>query len=99
MDIEHFFSTGLYAKEARFKAGHKDCKHAHSYDHLSILAAGTVVVTIDGYKYQYTGPCCMEVKAGKQHEVEALTDAVWYCIHATSCTDATVIDEVLIAQD
>lgn len=35
--------------------------------------------------------------AGKHHGVKSLTDVVWYCIHATDCTDETEIDEVLIA--
>ena len=35
--------------------------------------------------------------AGKHHGVKSLTDVVWYCIHATDCTDEDEIDEVLIA--
>jgi hypothetical protein len=26
-----------------------------------------------------------------------LTDVIWYCIHATDCTDETEVDEVVIA--
>jgi quercetin dioxygenase-like cupin family protein len=83
--IEVFhFSTGLVAKEYHLPVGFHHEKHTHGYDHLSILAQGTVIVTTNGVKQEYTGPCCLEIKASEEHAVEALTDTVWYCIHATA---------------
>jgi len=37
------------------------------------------------------------IAAGKHHGVKSPTDGVWYCIHATNCTDTENIDEVIIA--
>jgi enolase len=38
----------------------------------------------------------LTIAAGKHHGVKSLTDVVWYCVHATDCTDEDEIDEVLI---
>jgi hypothetical protein len=38
----------------------------------------------------------LTIAADKHHGVKSLTDVVWYCVHATDCTDEDAIDEVLI---
>jgi hypothetical protein len=38
----------------------------------------------------------LTIEADKHHGVKSLTDVVWYCIHATECTDLDEVDEVLI---
>ena len=52
-DIFHHFADGLYAKEAFVKAGLSILKHTHPFNHLSILAQGTVKVTIDDKSLLY----------------------------------------------
>lgn len=98
-DITHHFAGGVYAKETRIPVGVKLTQHKHAFDHLSILAAGRVVVAVDGQRKTFDGPACIEIKAGKEHEVTALTDAVWFCVHATAETDAEKIDHELIAHE
>lgn len=95
--IHHHFGGGVYAKETIVPAGMILVQHKHTHDHLSILASGTVEVVVDGERREVSGPACLTIHAGKHHGVKALTDAVWYCIHATDCTDADEVDEVLIA--
>jgi quercetin dioxygenase-like cupin family protein len=94
--IEHFFSAGVYAKEARIPAGNILVQHKHKFDHLSILASGSIELIVDGVKSTVHAPACLTIEANKHHGVKSLTDVVWYCIHATECTDANEIDEVLI---
>ena len=94
--IEHFFSAGVYAKEARIPAGNILVQHKHKFDHLSILASGSVELIVDGVKSIIHAPACLTIEANKHHGVKSLTDVVWYCIHATECTDINEIDEVLI---
>lgn len=96
-DITHHFGGGVYAKESAIKAGSILVQHKHAFDHLSILAKGTVEVSVDGNSFELTGPACLTIKANKHHGVKALTDVVWYCVHATDCTDPDHIDETLIA--
>lgn len=99
VSIEHHFGGGVYAKEARIPAGRVLTQHRHKFDHLSILATGTVRVTVDGVAREVTGPACLTIAAGKMHEVAALTDAVWFCVHATDCADAEHVDHELVAAE
>jgi len=94
--IHHHFSSGVYAKETRIPAGYVLVQHAHKHDHLSILASGSVELVVDGVKSVVEAPACLTIAADKHHGVKSLTDVVWYCVHATDCTDEDDIDEVLI---
>jgi mannose-6-phosphate isomerase-like protein (cupin superfamily) len=94
--IHHHFSAGVYAKETRIPAGYVLVQHAHKHDHLSILASGSVEMVVDGVKSVVEAPACLTIAAGKHHGIKSLTDVVWYCVHATDCTDEDEIDEVLI---
>jgi quercetin dioxygenase-like cupin family protein len=95
--INHHFSAGVYAKETLIPAGQVLVQHKHKFDHLSILASGSIELMVDGEKRIVHAPACLTIEADKHHGVKSLTDVVWYCIHATDCTDTDEIDEVLIA--
>jgi quercetin dioxygenase-like cupin family protein len=71
-------------------------QHKHKFDHLSILASGSIELMVDGERKIIHAPACLTIEADKHHGVKSLTDVVWYCIHATECTDADEVDEVLI---
>ncbi|MNY66218.1 hypothetical protein D3C86_2036040 [compost metagenome] len=76
-------------------------KHTHDYDHMSVLAKGSVVVKTtppggDWYKRVYNAPAYILIPAGVEHEIYAGTDVVWYCTHVTDETDPTKIDDALI---
>ena len=94
--ISHHFSAGVYAKETRIPAGHVLVQHKHKFSHLSILASGSIELMADGERKIIHAPACLTIEADKHHGVKSLTDVVWYCIHATECTDIDEIDEVLI---
>lgn len=93
--LAHHFSSGVYAKETHIPAGLKISQHKHSFDHMSLLASGSVIVRADGWVESYTAPAVIDMKADTAHEVEAITDVVWFCIHATNVTDPEKIDMVL----
>ena len=94
--ISHRFSDGLYAKESSFEAGTAILKHTHAFSHLSILAKGKVAVMKGDEVEVIEAPACVEIKAGLTHGVKALTDCVWFCIHATDEKDSSKVDEILI---
>jgi len=94
----HHFAAGVYAKEAFVPAGYEVSKHTHAYSHLSILASGKAMVVAGDVGTVYTGPACIEIKAGIAHHITAITDVVWFCIHATDETDVEKVDEVLITK-
>ena len=97
--IHHHFSSGVYAKETRIPAGFVLVQHVHKHDHLSILASGSVEMAVDGVKSIIHAPACLTIAAGKHHGIKSITDVVWYCVHATDCTDENDVDEVLIEPD
>jgi mannose-6-phosphate isomerase-like protein (cupin superfamily) len=96
--VVHHFAGGLYCKETHIPAGVKLMQHKHSFDHLSVLAKGRALVTVDGMSTEYAEGSFLTIVAGKVHEVTALTDVVWGCLHASSCTDPEEIDHELIAK-
>lgn len=98
LKIKHFFSGREYAKEMHLPAGYYAETHSHNFDHLSILARGEVLVTIDGVARPYAGPTCITIPAGAVHRIDALTDSVWFCVHATDETDPEKVDQVLIKE-
>ena len=96
MDLVHHFSDGLYAKQMIIPADTMILKHTHSFSHLSILASGKVAVMRGDEVDVIEAPACIEIKAGLVHGVKALTDCVWFCVHATDEKDASKVDNVLI---
>ena len=94
--IKHHFLPGLYLREARLLAGARIQMHRHKYDHMSVLASGSVEIQIAGLTKRLDAPAFIMVRAGESHVVKALTDVLWYCEHVTDETDAAKIDQVLI---
>jgi len=97
--IRHHFFPGMYAKEVRIPEGYVLVSHKHLFDHLSILASGSIMLGVDGKRTLHKGPAALNIVAGQNHEVHALTDVVWFCIHATDETDVDKVDEILIVKD
>ena len=102
--IRHHFigqqdRMGVYAKELSIPKGFVLVSHRHLYDHLSILASGTISLTYGNETITMTGPAALTILAGLEHTIEAITDAVWFCIHPTDETDAGKIDETLIEKE
>ncbi|MEJ8813384.1 hypothetical protein WKW77_20015 [Variovorax ureilyticus] len=86
LPITHHFGGGVYSKETRIPAGMIVVQHKHEYDHLSILASGTVELLVDGVRSELTGPACLTIKAGK-HGGNGLTiNGVAYAIPAAGVT-------------
>jgi quercetin dioxygenase-like cupin family protein len=99
LGIKHHFSSGVYAKEMHVPAGYTVGSHAHEFDHLSMLAKGEVVVKTDNGEAHYIAPTMITINKNTHHEIHALKDTVWFCIHATEETDPSKVDEVLIMKE
>ena len=97
--IKNHFSDGLYAKHMVIPKGFTANQHKHTYSHLSILAKGRVIVRTESYNQEYIAPACIEIKAEIYHQIEALDDSVWFCIHATDEADAEAAEEILISKE
>lgn len=96
----HHFSDGLYAKEIHVPEGMMVAQHKHTFSHLSVLAKGKVVVVVEGEEPKVvTAPACLDIRANTIHGIKALTDVVWFCIHATDEKDPSKVDEVIVKKE
>ena len=76
--------ANLYSRMMHFaKAGDIEHGHTHQFDHLTLLAAGSLRVTVEGKTTDFRAPHMIYLRADKNHELVALEDnTVAYCIHA-----------------
>lgn len=90
--IRHHFTEGVYAKEMHLPAGHAARSHKHVFDHISMLSEGVAVVEVDGVATEYSAPAFILIKAHAEHQITAIKDLTWFCVHQTSETDPDKID-------
>jgi len=81
--------ANLFSRQMHFKkAGDIEHGHTHQFDHLTLLAAGRLQVTVDGRVSMFSAPQMIYIKKDKMHELVALEDnTVAYCIHALRLGD------------
>ena len=91
-DTVHHFGGGVYAKEMRMPADYILLHHRHKFDHLSVLASGSIELIVNGERKVIHAPACLTITSNVHHGARTLTDVVWYCIHATESTDVDEID-------
>lgn len=77
-------AANLWIRQMHFmNKGDKNEGHTHNFDHLTLLAHGSVRVHVDGETTDYTAPHMIFITKGKSHFIEALEDGtVAYCVHA-----------------
>jgi hypothetical protein len=70
--------------------------HAHAYDHVTLLAYGSMLVVAgDAVLGEFIGPVGILIRAGVKHTMTTLTPGVVFaCIHALHGTDDVEIDEL-----
>jgi hypothetical protein len=92
--------SNLWSKQMNFlKAGSKEQGHSHLFDHLTLLAAGSLKVTVEGVSTEFKAPHMIYIKAGKVHELVALEDnTVAYCIHALRDDEGILLDPSMIPE-
>lgn len=62
--------------------GDKELGHTHPFDHITLLAKGSVQITVCGKKSSFQAPKMIFIKAEEMHELVALEDnTVAFCIH------------------
>lgn len=83
-DIKIGCVSNVYCRMMHFvNKGDIEMGHSHPFDHLSLLANGSVEVTIDSITTTFKAPHMIFIKKDKEHEIKALEDnSLIYCIHA-----------------
>jgi quercetin dioxygenase-like cupin family protein len=83
-EINIGLTCNVFARQMHFKnAGDVEQGHTHPYDHLSLLAKGSVRIEVNGEATDFVAPHMIWVRADQEHKLTALSDGtVIYCIHA-----------------
>jgi hypothetical protein len=78
------------------KAGDSVGGHLHYFDHVSLLAKGSVSVSIDGQEpHTFHAPTFIVIRKQHRHTITALEDDTsWYCVFAVRDIDGNVEDIV-----
>ena len=76
--------SNVYVRQLHYrKIGDFNDPHTHPHDHLTLLAAGSVTVNVDGQITEYTAPAMIFVSKNQLHHFTATADdTMCYCIHA-----------------
>lgn len=75
------------------RAGDTHAGHAHTFDHITLLAQGQVLMKHDNGEQMFTAPHLIVTPKGIHHQFEALVDGcVLCCIHAIR--DGDTVDDV-----
>lgn len=87
--------ANLFSRQMHFeKAGDIEIGHKHPFDHLTLLASGSLKVTVSGKETIFKAPHMIYIHKDKVHELVALEDnTVAYCIHALR--DGNGVDDIL----
>jgi quercetin dioxygenase-like cupin family protein len=89
----------LWLRQMHFvNAGDQNDGHQHNFDHVTLLAKGSVEVDVEGSKSTFSAPQMIVIVAGKKHFMKALEDdTVAYCVHALRDKDtAEIIDPSMV---
>lgn len=92
--------ANLFSRQMHFrKTGDIEHGHTHQFDHLTLLAAGSLRVTVQGKTTEFKAPHMIYIKAEHNHELVALEDnTVAYCIHALRTGEAVedILDPAMV---
>ncbi len=87
--------ANLYSRMMHFaKAGDVEVGHTHQFDHLTLLASGSLKIVVDGVESVFQAPHMIYIHKDKVHELTALEDnTLAYCIHALR--DGNGVEDIL----
>lgn len=76
--------ANLWSRMMHFrKAGDIEYGHSHPFDHLTLLAKGSMRVTVEGQTTDFHAPHMIYIQKDRLHELVALQDdTLAFCIHA-----------------
>lgn len=80
----------LWVRQMHFvNKGDENEGHVHKFDHLTLLAKGSVEVNVDGKLTTFVAPNVIYIQKGKKHFLKSLEDdCLAYCIHALRNADS-----------
>jgi hypothetical protein len=87
--------ANMYVKQQVFDhVGSTSTAHVYAYDHLLLLAQGSLQIEVNSQLTHFTAPRMIYIQAGQPHQLTALTDNVLtYSIHGLR--DSAVSDDIV----
>ena len=84
---------GVFVKLHHFvRAGDTHQGHAHVFDHITLLAVGSVLMKHDNGEQKFTAPYLIVTPKGITHQFTALEPhTVFCCVHALRDEDGVII--------
>lgn len=97
MQIQQNMIDGVFVRQMYFtEAGTIMPGHKHAHNHITLLAAGKLRVTVNEKTTDFTAPHMIFIDKDHAHILEALEDrTLAYCIHAVRDKDTGEIIEGL----
>lgn len=92
------YTGNVYSRMMHFvKVGDVELGHTHEFDHLTLLAKGSLRVKANGQETVFIAPHMIWIKKDVQHELIALEDdTVAYCIHAIHDSSGNIISPDMV---
>ena len=92
------YVSNLYSRMMHFEnAGDIEIGHTHQFDHLTLLANGSLKITVDGNETIFKAPHMIYIHKDKNHELVALEDnTIAFCIHAFKSDSGDIIDPSMV---
>ena len=87
--------SNVFVRQMHFEqAGDREQGHLHEFDHLTLLAHGSLLVEVADNATVYRAPAMIYIRADLMHRLTALEpDTVAYCVHGLR--DLTVSEDIL----
>jgi hypothetical protein len=98
LEVVHYFSKGVYARELHIPKGITLTGKIHKYENLNILSKGELSVLVDGEIVRISAPFTVVSPPGTKRVAYAHEDCIWTTIHGTEKRDVDMIEVEFIAQ-
>lgn len=97
--LTHHFAPGIYVREIFMPAGTIVIGKVHKTEHLNIIERGKYQIRYnDGLVATIEAPYTFVSGSGMQKVLYILQDTVWKTVHATSETDVSKLEALLVEE-
>ncbi len=96
LEVDHYFSDGLYGRAMYIPAGVALTGKAHKRDHLNFLLKGKITVMTDAGMQTIEAPKIIPATKGIKRAGFAHTDVIWVTVHATNAKDPDEAEAELV---
>lgn len=97
LEVKHYFSEGVYARELSIPAGVLLTGKIHKYQQINILSKGMMRILTDEEIIEVSAPFTVVSPPGTKRIALAVTDCVWTTFLPTNETDPQKIEDYFTA--